>query len=36
MFLHYETINYLMRNQVHGSVVNPPLELGLGNVWKTA
>ena len=36
VFLHYETINYLMRNQVHGSVVNPPLELGLGNVWKTA
>lgn len=35
VFLHYETINYLMRNKVHGSVVNPPLELNLGNVWKT-
>ncbi len=35
VFLHYETINYLMRNKVHGSVVNPPLELGLANVWKT-
>lgn len=35
VFLHYETINYLMRNKVHGSVVNPPLELQLGNVWKT-
>ena len=36
VFLHYETINYLMRNKVHGSVVNPPLELGLANVWKTS
>lgn len=35
VFLHYETINYLMRNKVHGSVVNPPLELQFGNVWKT-
>lgn len=36
IFLHYETINYLMRSQVHGSVVNPPLELGLANVWKSS
>lgn len=35
VFLHYETINYLMRNKVHGSVINPLLELGLVNVWKT-
>lgn len=35
VFLHYETINYLMRSQTHGSVVNPLLELALVNVWKT-
>lgn len=35
VFLHYETINYLMRKQVHGSTVNPPLELNLVDVWKT-
>jgi peptide/nickel transport system substrate-binding protein len=34
VFLHYETINYLMRAGVHGSTVNPPLELDLGEVWK--
>ncbi|MDQ1750998.1 MAG: peptide/nickel transport system substrate-binding protein [Pseudonocardiales bacterium] len=34
VFAHYETINYLMREGVSGSSVNPPLELGLGNVWK--
>jgi peptide/nickel transport system substrate-binding protein len=35
VFLHYETINYLMRSQIHGSVVNPVLELGLVNMWKS-
>jgi peptide/nickel transport system substrate-binding protein len=34
VFAHYETINYLMRKGVSGSVVNPPLELGFGDVWK--
>ncbi|GAA2010083.1 ABC transporter substrate-binding protein [Nakamurella flavida] len=36
VFLHYETINYLMRPDVQGSVVNPLLELNFKNVWKTA
>jgi peptide/nickel transport system substrate-binding protein len=34
VFIHYETINYLMRSNVHSSTINPPLELNLGNVWK--
>jgi len=34
VFIHYETINYLMSTKVYGSTVNPPLELRLGNVWK--
>jgi peptide/nickel transport system substrate-binding protein len=34
VFVHYETINYLMRSNVFGSTVNPPLELGFGEVWK--
>jgi len=32
IFAHYETINYLMRNNVCGSTVNPTLELRLENV----
>jgi peptide/nickel transport system substrate-binding protein len=35
VFAHYETLNYLMRNNVAGSKINPPLELNLGDVWKT-
>jgi peptide/nickel transport system substrate-binding protein len=31
---HFETINYLMRKNVHGSTVNPTLELRMENVWK--
>ncbi len=34
IFVHYETINYLMRKNVHGSTVNPTLELRMGNVWE--
>jgi peptide/nickel transport system substrate-binding protein len=34
VFVHYETINYLMRANVFGSTVNPPLELNFGEVWK--
>ncbi|MCU1658180.1 MAG: hypothetical protein JWO57_2836 [Pseudonocardiales bacterium] len=34
IFVHYETINYLMRKGVTGSTVNPPLELRLGQVSK--
>ncbi len=34
VFVHYETINYLMNADVHGSTVNPPLELNFGEVWK--
>jgi peptide/nickel transport system substrate-binding protein len=33
IFVHFETINYLMRNDVMGSTVNPTLELRLENVW---
>ena len=33
---HYETINYLMRKNVHGSTVNPTLELRMENIWKEA
>jgi peptide/nickel transport system substrate-binding protein len=33
IFAHFETINYLMRNDVKGSTVNPTLELRLENVW---
>ncbi|HZQ64413.1 MAG TPA: ABC transporter substrate-binding protein [Gaiellaceae bacterium] len=32
VFAHYETLNYLMRKQVHGSTINPTLELRMGNV----
>ena len=34
IFVHYETINYLMRKNVSGSTVNPTLELRLENVSK--
>lgn len=33
VFVHYETINYLMRKDVHGSTVNPTLEPRLEFVW---
>jgi peptide/nickel transport system substrate-binding protein len=33
LFVHYETINYLMRKSVKGSTVNPTLELRMGNVF---
>ena len=33
IFVHYETINYLMKKDVIGSTVNPTLELRLENVW---
>lgn len=32
LFVHYETLNYLMRKQVRGATVNPTLELRLGQV----
>jgi ABC-type transport system substrate-binding protein len=35
VFVHYQTINYLMGKDVNGSTVNPPLELRFGLVWKT-
>ena len=35
-FVHYETINYLMNNDVAGSTVNPTLELRLGDVGFTS
>jgi peptide/nickel transport system substrate-binding protein len=36
IFTAYETTNYVMTQKVHGSTVNPPLDLRLGQVWKTA
>lgn len=36
IFTAYETTNYVMTPKVHGSTINPPLELRLGQVWKTA
>ncbi|HEX4832013.1 MAG TPA: ABC transporter substrate-binding protein [Trebonia sp.] len=36
VFVHYETINYLMSSKVNGSTVNPPLELRFGQVWKSS
>jgi peptide/nickel transport system substrate-binding protein len=36
IFTAYETTNYVMTPQVHGSTVNPPLDLRFGQVWKTA
>ena len=35
LFVHYETINYLMRKAVTGSTVNPTLELRMGQVGLT-
>jgi peptide/nickel transport system substrate-binding protein len=35
LFVHYETINYLMRKAVTGSTVNPTLELRMGQVGIT-
>jgi peptide/nickel transport system substrate-binding protein len=32
IFVHYETLNYLMRKNVHGSTINPTLELRAGNI----
>jgi peptide/nickel transport system substrate-binding protein len=34
IFVHYETLNYLMRKNVHGSTINPTLELRAGNIWE--
>jgi peptide/nickel transport system substrate-binding protein len=33
IFVHYETINYLMRKDVHGSTVNPLLEPRVEFMW---
>jgi peptide/nickel transport system substrate-binding protein len=33
IFVHYETINYAMQPQVHGSQVLPSLEVRFKNVW---
>jgi peptide/nickel transport system substrate-binding protein len=35
LFVHYETLNYLMRKAVQGSTINPTLELRLGQVSMT-
>ncbi|HEY0416056.1 MAG TPA: ABC transporter substrate-binding protein [Gaiellaceae bacterium] len=32
IFVHYETLNYLMRKNVRGSTINPTLELRAGNI----
>jgi peptide/nickel transport system substrate-binding protein len=36
IFTAYETTNYVMTTNVHGSTINPPLDLRLGQAWKTA
>jgi peptide/nickel transport system substrate-binding protein len=36
LFVHYETLNYLMRKPVVGSTINPTLELRLAAVGQTA
>lgn len=36
IFTAYETTNYVMTPKVHGSTINPPLDLRFGQVWKTA
>lgn len=36
IFVHYETINYLMQKNVAGSVVTPTLELNLKDVGFTS
>jgi peptide/nickel transport system substrate-binding protein len=33
IFVHYETLNYLMRSNIHGSTINPTLELRAENIW---
>lgn len=33
LFVHFETINYLMRKAVKGSTVNPTLELRMEDIW---
>jgi len=34
IFVHYETLNYLMRKNVHGSTITPTLELRMGNIYE--
>jgi peptide/nickel transport system substrate-binding protein len=36
IFVHYETLNYLMRKEVHGSTTNPTLEIRAGNMSITS
>jgi peptide/nickel transport system substrate-binding protein len=36
LFVHYETLNYLMRKQVAGSTIVPTLELRMGQVGLTS
>jgi peptide/nickel transport system substrate-binding protein len=36
VFTAYETTNYVMTPHVHGSTINPPLDLRMGQIWKTA
>jgi len=33
IFVHYDTFNYAMQPQVHGSVLLPSLELRFKDVW---
>ncbi|MGZ4413688.1 MAG: ABC transporter substrate-binding protein [Gaiellaceae bacterium] len=35
IFVHYETLNYLMRKNVHGATINPTLELRAGNIYES-
>jgi peptide/nickel transport system substrate-binding protein len=35
IFVHYETLNYLMRKNVHGSTINPTLELRAGSIYES-
>lgn len=35
IFTAYETTSYVMTPKVYGSTINPPLDLRLGQVWKT-
>lgn len=35
IFVHYETLNYLMRKNVHGSTINPTLELRAQNIYES-
>jgi peptide/nickel transport system substrate-binding protein len=35
LFVHYETLNYLMRKDIVGSTINPTLELRMQNVGET-